>query len=122
LQEVTPLTIQLTKLLVRGEMGMKAPPRGKEAVAKAAAEAKAKGSDPGTPVRRFFVSLYGRAAGSLADQVVLQYVRDYQQVPSLEKVLDTVKLQSLQKTYMVGSTEADSIFAIDSATRELEMK
>lgn len=120
LQQTVPPTIQLTKLLIRGEFSMKEP----KVTAPPSDPGKPPPEIPATPMRRYFINIYGRASGTLADQVVIHFVRTFRQMPALHEILEGVKLQRLQKEADgdKGNEQPDRSFEIEGVSLYKEMK
>ena len=118
LQQTVPPTIQLTKLLVRSELSIK------EIKATSAQSNPDKPAPeiPATPLRRYYVYIYGRASGTLADQVVIHFVRTFRQTPAFHTILEGVKLQRLQKETGGNDEQPDRSFEIEGTTLFREMK
>lgn len=116
LQRITPASLQLTRLVVRSEWVFVKPP----------AAVTSDGKEiplPAIPARKIYLSLEGRAAGELADEVVVTFVRTLRQSQGFEKLFESVKLQRLVRA-TAGGTErqTDRLFLIEGEflTRKLE--
>ena len=120
LQQTVPPTIQLTKLMLRGELSMKEP----KVTTPPPDPDKPPPEIPATPMRRYFINIYGRASGTLADQVVIHFVRTFRQTPAFQKILEGVKLQRLQKEAggEKGAEQPDRAFEIEAVSLYKEMK
>ncbi len=113
LQEFVPDNIQLTRLTVQGEILIsEEDPKTKES--------------PGTPARRYSVRMEGRALGALSDQDVIRFVDELRGASTFQDWLDSVKLQSLERTRTRGivdeEAEEERKFRVDAASMERMIK
>lgn len=122
-QEITQPTLQFRRLNVRGEMDVRVPkvktPKAGSAEAKpaeAAAPAQA-----GTPARRFFLLIEGRAEGDQAEDAVLQFDAALRRAPGLRALLESVRLQRLESEETRAGGPAGQAFTIEAATARREM-
>lgn len=119
LQAIVPPSLQLKRLNVRGEMEL-----GRRVV-EADAEggpAKAAAAATGiTPSRQFFISLDGKALGKMAEDVVVQFVRTLDSSRKIKPLLQTIKLQSLQRDTSASGKEASRTFTIEATTRKRDL-
>lgn len=91
LQQIVPVNLQIRRMSVRGEHEFVRPKPAPSA--DPAAEGKvAPPASEGTPGRRYYTTVDGRASGEKADQVVHLFVRVVQQADSFKGVLDDAKL------------------------------
>lgn len=96
LQHIVPANVQIRRMSVRGEYEFIKPkpaPSADPAAAAAAAEGKpAPAASEGTPARRYYTTIDGRASGEQADQVVHLFVRIIQQSDEFRQVFEGAKL------------------------------
>ncbi len=134
LQAIVPPTIQLTRMAVRSEWVFKKPPAAAAAAEPAPEAAKGENAtataEPppapaATPARKVEVTLEGRAAGELADEVVVQFVKSFRDAPAYQPLFEAVKLQRMLRDTAGKDTEdklADRIFEIHGQFFERELK
>jgi len=84
LQQAVPPSVQLTKLSIRSQFVMLPDTENAK-------------NELGLPARQFFMTIDGKIGGDLADEVVVQFVRDLRAGSSLKDVLESAKLQALQR-------------------------
>ncbi|HOW98428.1 MAG TPA: hypothetical protein P5567_04300 [Kiritimatiellia bacterium] len=123
-QEITLPTLQFRRLNVRGEMDVRVPkvktPKAGSAEAKPA-EAAAPALAAGTPARRFFLLIEGRAEGDQAEDAVLQFDAALRRAPGLRALMESVRLQRLESEESRAGGAAGQVFAIEAATARREM-
>jgi hypothetical protein len=113
LQQIVPAEIQLTRLSVRGETGLLETP--------ASTGSPKAGAPPPLLARRFNFRIDGRAPGAMAEEVVVRFARTMRDTPAFKEVLDTVRLQGLQRA--AGSREEpDRLFGIEGTSRPRVMQ
>ncbi len=120
LQKIVPASLQFRHMAIRGELNIRQPqsaPAGSEGGEVAAAPASA-----AMPIRRFNLNLAGRATGRMAEDVVVQFVREIGKAELLKSFLESIKLQSLQRDSTQTGEQADRLFAIEAVTTLREMK
>ena len=109
IQSLVPDSIQLDRLSVRGELLL---PRIKK-------------NRPGKkvqPYRSFRVTLDGISQGTLADEVVIQFVRNLKEAPGLTEFFTSVNLKRIEKEKLAGRNAVDlqrRIFAIEAVSKPL---
>ena len=116
LRRIAPATMQFTRLTVRSEWTFVKPP------AKMTSDGK-EIPQPAVPARRFFLGLEGRAAGDLADQVVVDFERAWRQSPGFQPLFESVKLQRLVRE-ATGDTgrQPDRLFLIEGEFRARKLE
>jgi len=121
LQDIVPASLQLKRLGIRGELEMKLKSAPVPAEGEAAPEAP---PTLGTPTRRFFINMEGKATGQMAESVVVQFVRTIGSARTFKQILDSIKLQSMQKENSTADQgeQADRVFSIEASTLKREMK
>ncbi len=121
LQMIFPATMQLRRLDIRGDLEIKltqsGPLPGEEGEGAAPAPAQT-----GTPQRRYIIRLDGKATGSMAEDDVVRFVGDIQQASLYKPLIESIKLNSLQRD--AGSTEdqVNRLFSIEATMKRREMK
>ncbi len=118
LQDIAPASVQFTRLMVRSDWSFQKVPGPTTSDGKEIPQ-------PMTPTRRYFISLEGRAAGDLADQVVVDFERTWRQSAGYQPLFESVKLQRLVRD-AVGSAErqaqADRLFLIEGEFRARKLE
>ncbi|MBP7828880.1 MAG: hypothetical protein KA248_03065 [Kiritimatiellae bacterium] len=113
-------TLQFRRLNIRGEMDIRVP---KTKAPKAGEGKPAGGAAPapaGTPARRFFLLVEGRAVGDKAEDSVLQFDAALRRAAAFRGLLESVRLQKLESEE-AGKGPAGQAFAIEAATPRREM-
>ena len=66
----------------------------------------------------------GKATGQMAESVVVQFVRTIGSARTFKQILDSIKLQSMQKENSTADQgeQADRVFSIEASTLKREMK
>jgi hypothetical protein len=121
LQQIVPASLQLKHLSVRGETEIRqaAPP---PEMTEEGGTALAAAPPSIIPTRRFYLNLDGRATGRMAEDVVVQFVREIGRADLLKSFLESVKLQSLQRDSSQAGDQAGRVFAIEAITMRRAMK
>ena len=116
LRRIAPASMQFTRLTVRSEWAFVRPPAKTTSDGKEIPQA-------AVPARRFFLSLEGRAAGDLADQVVVDFERAWRQSPGFQPLFESVKLQRLvrEATSETGR-QPDRLFLIEGEFRARKLE
>jgi hypothetical protein len=125
LQRIVPASLQFRYMAIRGELEIREPrgaPPPEEGTGQADAAAPAPPPPAATPMRRFYINLGGRATGRMAEDVVVQFVREIGKAELLKSFLESIKLQSLQRDPSQTGDQADRIFTIEAVTANREMK
>jgi hypothetical protein len=113
LQNIAPPSVQFTRLMVRSDWNFQKVPGPTTSDGKEIPQ-------PLLPARRYYVSLEGRAAGELADQVVVDFERTWRQSPGFQPLFESVKLQRLVREAVGGAdrqAQADRLFLIEGEFR-----
>lgn len=108
LQRFVPPEVQMTKLTVQGEIKLMDDPAAKD-------------DKTDIPVRVFRVRVEGRTGGDLADEVVVSFVNHLRDDSSFKGVLDSVKLQGLQRAGSGKGKDAQRLFGIEGISLPREM-
>lgn len=124
LREIALPTLQFRRLNIRGEMDIRIPktktPKAGSAEGKPAGEGAAPAA-AGTPARRFFLLIEGRAVGDLAEDSVLQFDAALRRAPGFRPVLESVRLQKLESEDGTARGAAGQAFSIEATTARREM-
>lgn len=110
LQGIVPSTMQLRRLNVRGEQNFR-----REKVPDGEGEVE-------VPVRRFFLVVEGKATGDKAEDLVVQFVRAMGKEPVFAPILESIKLQSLQRDTSQRGEQFDRMFRVEATTVARAMK
>lgn len=116
-QAVMPPSIQLRRLNVRGEVDMA---RRATPVERDEEGGPAPVSAGPVPSRQYYISLEGKASGKMAEDVVVQFVRTLGSAGTLKPLLQSIKLQSLQRDISSGGQGSRS-FTIEAASKKRDM-
>jgi hypothetical protein len=76
----------------------------------------------GTPARQFMIRLDGRTPGHLADEVAVQFVRTIQDGMTFQPVLESLKLQGLQRVNAADTTDSSRMFGMEGFTRPRKLQ
>jgi len=117
LQKVIPGTMQLRRLSIRGESELIAAP-----VTKSKDGKKPEEKPAGTPTRQYFITLEGKTSGEKAEDVVVSFVRVLGRTGSFQELVESIKLQSLQRDMSASGEQTDRRFSIDIVSKVLEVK
>jgi len=110
IQSLVPGSIQLERLSVRGEIIQ---PRASKKLIKKKKE---------EPYRSYRITMDGISQGSLADELVIQFVRDLKEAPGLAAFFETVNLKRIEKERQGGRDAVDlqrRTFAIEAVSKPL---
>ena len=120
LRKICPPTVQLRRLAIHGDLFVKQKP----AVATVDGEGEAPVAAPlGDAMRWYAITMDGKAAGSMAEDVVVQFVRTFGNDPLFKPLFEAPpKLNSLQREMNQVGNEPIRIFTIEGSTQKREMR
>jgi len=107
LQTVVPPSIQLTKLNIVGST-YSSETSGKKAGA--------------SVMRSFKLTLDGRIAGEMGDEVVVRFLEDLRRTKAFRDLLVSVKLQKLQRDRLGAGPEAVRVFSLEGVFGERKLR
>jgi hypothetical protein len=122
LRKICPASVQLRRLGIRGDLYVKQKPvvtpvdgEGESTVAAA--------PSLGMAMRWYTITMDGNAAGAMAEDVVVQFVRTFGSDPLFKPLFEAPpKLNSLQRDTTQGSSQPIRTFTIEGSTQKREMK
>ena len=122
LRQICPPTVQLRRLGIRGDLFVKQKPVVTPVDGEAESTAAAAPS-LGMAMRWYTITMDGKAAGAMAEDVVVQFVRTFGSDPLFKPLFEAPpKLNSLQRDTSQGGGQPIRTFNIEGATQKREMK
>jgi hypothetical protein len=120
LRKICPPTVQLRRLAIRGELFIKQKP----AVTPVDAEAEGPVAvSLGVAMRWYTITMDGKAAGAMAEDVVVQFVRTFGNDALFKPLFESPpKLNSLQRDNAQGVSVPIRTFTIEGSTQKREMR
>lgn len=123
LRKICPPTVQFGHLAIRGELFIKQRPAAAPADAEGESVKPAAAPSPGLAMRWYTITIDGKAAGSMAEDVVVQFVRTFGSDPLFKPLFEAPpKLNSLQRDNSQGSDKPLRTFSIQGSTQKREMR
>jgi hypothetical protein len=120
LRKICPPMVQLRRLGIRGELFIKQRPVVEAVEGGTPAPS---GRSPGLAMRWYTITMDGNAAGAMAEDVVVQFVRAFGSDPLFKPLFETPpKLNSLQRDTAQGSDQPIRTFTIEGTTQKREMR
>lgn len=121
LRKICPPTVQLRRLAVRGEFFVT---QQKPVVETVDGEtSKPAAAPPRVAMRGYTITMDGKAAGAMAENVVVQFVRTFGSDPLFKPLFEAPpKLNSLQRESTQGSEQPIRTFSIEGSTRKREIR
>jgi len=121
LRKICPPTVQLRRLGIQGDLFIKQKP----AAAPVDGEDSAKAAAPslGLAMRWYTITMDGKAAGAMAEDIVVQFVRAFGSDPLFKPLFEKPpQLNSLQRDTTQGPDQPVRIFTIEGSTQKREMR
>lgn len=124
LRKICPPSVQLRRLGIKGDLFIKQKPvvtpvDGEPGEAPAASVA----ASPGLAMRWYTITIDGKAAGDMAEDTVVQFVRTFGHDALFSPLFEAPpKLNSLQRDTSQGGNQPIRVFTIEGSTLKREMR
>jgi hypothetical protein len=123
LRKICPPTIQLRRLGIRGDLFIKQKPVVVPVDVEGGAPAAPAAPSLGQAMRWYTITIDGKAAGNMAEDIVVQFVRTFGNDPLFKPLFEAPpKLNSLQRDTSQSGDQPTRTFTIEGTTLKREMR